>query len=103
MPVESDADRAVFFNPAEFGAEVTWAGAQDPIPVLPQTGTLLTGSLDGPETQTREATVILREADLPAGYDQDDAVTLNGVAYLARSIQPDGTGLALVRLELSDA
>lgn len=99
MPVESAADRAVFFNPDEFGTEITWAGSVDPIPVLPQTGTLLIGGLDGPDTQVREATIVLRETDLPPGYAQDDEVTLNGTSYLARSIEPDGTGMALVRLE----
>ncbi|UYN98359.1 MAG: hypothetical protein KIT02_10310 [Devosia sp.] len=103
MPVESEADRAVFLNPDEFGAVVSWQGAPAPLAVLSQSGTLLVGSLDGPDTQMREATLILREADLPGGADQDDAVTLNGVAYLVRSIEPDGTGLVLVRLELSDA
>ena len=103
MAIESAADRAVFVNPDEFGAEVFWEGAADPIPVLSQTGTLLIGALDGPETQVREATIVLREADLPSGYAQDDQVTLNGTGYLARSIEPDGTGMALVRLERADA
>ena len=99
MAIESAADRAVFLNPDEFGVEVTWAGAAGPIAALPQTGTLLIGAIDGPDTQVREATIVVREADLPAGHDQGDDVTLNGVAYVVRSIEPDGTGMAVVRLE----
>lgn len=99
MPIETADDRAVFLNPDEFGVEVTWEGAAEPIPALPQTGTLLIGAIDGPDTQIREATIIVREADLPVGYAQEDEVTLNGADYVARSIEPDGTGMALVRLE----
>lgn len=93
----------MFLNTDEFGAAVTWEGAADPIPVLSQAGTLLIGALDGPATQIREATIVLREADLPSGYAQDDEVTLDSTVYLARSIEPDGTGMALVRLERADA
>ena len=102
MAIESAADRAVFLNPDEFGVEVTWAGGAGPIAALPQTGTLLIGAIDGPDTQVREATIVVREADLPIGQDQGDEVTLNGVVYFVRSIEPDGTGMAVVRLEKAD-
>lgn len=103
MPVESAADRAVFVNPDEFGAAIIWPPAPLPIAALVQNGTLLIGTPDGPDIQTREATLVVNEADLPPGHSQDDAVTVGGVAYLVRSIEPDGTGMATIRLERDDA
>lgn len=46
-----------------------------------------------------EATLTLREADIPAGAAKDDAVTVDSAAYLVKAILPDGTGLANVTLE----
>lgn len=100
MPVESAADRAVFLNPDEFGLFITWPGSPFPIAVMLQSGTLLIPTQDGPDVQTREATLVVREADLPPGHDQDDVVTLGGETYQVVSILPDGTGMAVIRLEI---
>lgn len=99
MPVESAADRAVFTNPDEFGTTITWDGATAPIAALFENPTLMIDTGDGPMSQTREMTLIVVEAALPIGSAADDAVTVGGVSCLVRSIAPDGTGMALVRLE----
>ena len=65
-------------------------------------GTLLIDTQDGPATQVREASLIVVEADLPPGADQGNSVSMNGTDYTVRSIEPDGTGMVLVRLELAD-
>ncbi len=102
MPVESAADRAVFTNLEEFGAAIFWADYLPAVQAIVQSGTILLGAADGPDSQTREATLVVSEADLPLGHAEDDPVRIGGIAYLVRSIEPDGTGMALVRLELSD-
>lgn len=102
MPVESAADRAVFVNDDEFAESITWAvGGGDPVTlaVIAQTGTLMIETQDGPDIQNREATVVVVEADLSVGAAQGDTVTLRGAARTVKSIEPDGTGFALVRLE----
>lgn len=106
MPVESAADRAVFVNPDEFGAVVTWpvtGGGTVDIAVLSQAGTILLGTLDGPDVQTSEATLVVVEASLPAGATQGQIITFGGTDFSVRSIEPDGTGFALVRMEEADA
>lgn len=100
MPVESAADRAVFVNNDEFGTTITWNGAT--LAALFDNPTIMIGTADGPDIQTREVSLIVVEADLPPAAAADDPVTINGTAYLARSIAPDGTGMALVRLERDD-
>ena len=100
MPVESATDRAVFVNADEFGLVVTWSGAE--VAAIPQTGTLLIDTQDGPATQVRETSLIVVEADLPLGADQGNSVSMNGTDYTVRSIEADGSGMALVRLELAD-
>ena len=104
MAVESAADRAVFVNPDEFGALVTWpvtGGGTVDIAVLSQTGTILLGTQDGPDVQTSEATLVVVEASLPAGATQGQTISFGGTEFTVRSIEPDGTGFALVRMEES--
>lgn len=102
MPVESAADRAVFVNGADFGETILWTvGETDPIAisVVGQAGSLMIDTLDGPDIQGREATVTLVEADIPIGADQGDPVLFRAGHFVVKSIEPDGTGMANVRLE----
>lgn len=102
MPVESASDRAVFFSGADFGETILWTvGDLDPvgINVLGQNGSLMIDTEDGPSIQGQEATVTMVEADLPLGADRDDGILFRARHYVVKSIEPDGTGLAIVRLE----
>lgn len=103
MPVETDADRAVFVDGDEFGSEVAWWRRDD---VEPTTFTaifdaeyqlLATPLLDagveasGPQIQCRTV-------DLPAGAAHSDRVEVDGTRYRAVEVKPDGTGMTIVRL-----
>lgn len=123
MPVETDADRAVFFDPEEFGVTVVWLppGAIDDdvlgdvpwgdgldleaapsfnaIFARPTLRTLADG--DAAPLLDRSATLLCRESDLPADAAPDDPVAIGAdqVAYICRTIEPDGTGLVNVTLQ----
>lgn len=102
MPVESAADRAVFVNGADFGETILWTvGDADPvaISVIGQAGSLMIDTQDGPMIQGQEATVVMPESDLPLGAAQGDEVLFRAKHYLVKSIEPDGTGMANMRLE----
>lgn len=102
MPVETPADRAVFFNGADFGETILWTvGDVDPfaINVLPQAGSLMIDTQDGPDIHGQEATMVMQESDLPLNADRDDQVLFRAKHYLVKSIEPDGTGIVVVRLQ----
>lgn len=102
MPVESAADRAVFFSAADFGETILWTvGGLDPVGVnvIGQNGSLMMDTEDGPPIQGQEATVTMVEADLPLGADRNDGILFRARHYVVKSIEPDGTGVAIVRLE----
>ena len=102
MPVESAADRAVFVSGADFGETILWtAGLADPvaISVLGQAGSLMIETQDGPSIQGQEATFTLPDSALPLNADQGDDVLFRTRHYLVKSIEPDGTGMANVRLQ----
>ncbi len=101
MSVESADDRTTML--ADFGAAVSWTpagGAPAGLTGLFDNATHLQSRYadDLPVVAT-EATLTIRASDLPAGAALDDAVSVGGVAYLVRSIMPDGTGLVAVHLE----
>ncbi|WBL75601.1 hypothetical protein I3J27_21450 [Bradyrhizobium xenonodulans] len=104
MSIESAADRAVFLNADEFGAEGIYTraagAASDPF----------SGIFDRPSISTdlnqvasidARPTFFCRMADLPGAADGDAgdqlAVTGEG-AFEVVSIEPDGQGMALLRL-----
>lgn len=100
MTVESAADRATFL--ADFGVTVTWTRSGTPSP--------LTGVFDRPSIMVdggeagmidRDATLLVREADLPSGAVEHDAVAIDGESqsYRCRTIRPDGTGFAVIDLK----
>lgn len=106
MSVESAADRAAFLETDAFGETLTWTPAgEDPVTGIACQffdGTKMVEGFDGPMAQGRDATVWMAEDDLPSGYtagDDGDAVTVAGNSYSARSIEPDGMGMVVVRLE----
>lgn len=102
MAIESAADRAVFVSSADFGETILWTvGAEDPVAinVLGQAGSLMIDTQDGPSIQGQEATCTLQESDLPLNADQGDDVLFRAKHYRVKSIEPDGTGMANVRLE----
>ncbi|MEY9110399.1 hypothetical protein ABH999_006595 [Bradyrhizobium yuanmingense] len=104
MPIETAADRAVFLNADEFGAEgvYTPAGglASDPFAGIfdrPSIGTELNqvAAIDA------RPTFLCRAADLPAAANGDagDRLAVAGEGgFEVVAIEPDGQGMVLLRL-----
>jgi hypothetical protein len=104
MPIETDADRAVFVNPDEFGAIAIYtpAGGAASAP--------FNGLFDDPAagvdmndavTVDSRPTLFCRAGDLPAGAvgDAGDSLQVAGEGtFQVVSIEPDGTGMVLLRL-----
>ena len=95
MTVETDADRLAFLDDRDFGAVATWQGTQ------------VKGLLDKPYQAAFEGTAPLeaarpvftcRESDV-SGVAHGQSLTVGGVSYTIRGVQPDGTGLILLVLE----
>lgn len=106
MGFESAADRASFF----VDDAVTVAWSVDGVAASPflgnwDSGTIAQDLTSGPEVLNRRGTLSFPLASLPAGADADGAdneVTIAGAVYSTKSIETDGTGLVLVRLEAVD-
>lgn len=104
MPIETDADRAVFVNPDEFGAIAIYtpAGGSASPPFNgrfddPSVGVDLNDAM----TVDSRPTLFCRESDLPAGAagDAGDALAIAGEGtFSVVSLEPDGTGMVLLRL-----
>lgn len=101
MPVESDSDRAAFFDADDFGEAVAWSHAGTTVSVTglfsaPRTELRLG---DGPGTIAAETTFLCPAVALPAGAGQGDTLDRGGVSYRVRAFLPDGTGLVTAHLE----
>lgn len=108
MPIESAADRAVFFSPDEFGVAGVYTAGNG------HRQATIEGILDQPsdivvvgeraETIDAKPTFTCRRSDLPVGASVDGGDTLEvladgeAVRFLVTDIQPDGTGLVLLSL-----
>lgn len=105
MAVESAADRAVFINADEFGEEMSWTvgASTSTVSGIPDTGSVRLDMQDGAGALDRRVTLLCRQADIPTGAAKGNAVTFRSAAHTVKSIEPDGEGMALVRLELTVA
>lgn len=103
MPVESDADRAVFLNSDEFGDSAVYtkaAGGSAPI----------AGIFDAPHIaiefgestiSDRRPTFFCRTADIPSGAvggDGGDTLLVDGIAYKVADIEHDAQGMTRIVL-----
>lgn len=93
--IETASDRAVFV--ADFGTSASWGGGT--VVGIFHNGTVAVDQFEGPGVLNRRATLSLPEAQLPSGAGEGDAVTIGAVSYVVKSVEPDGTGWCLVRLE----
>lgn len=105
MAIETAADRAVFLNPDEFGEAVSWTVGATTVSVagLAIASALQVDGQDTPGVMLSQAAFKLAGEDVPSGAGEGNAVTFRGVAHTVRSIEPDGTGMTLVRLERVDS
>ncbi|GKX33714.1 MAG: hypothetical protein MnENMB40S_13320 [Rhizobiaceae bacterium MnEN-MB40S] len=102
MAIEDDIERAIFIDPDEWGAAIvyTLAGGGS---------TTMTGIFDrealqvalGGAVDLSDAgpQVIVAEADLPIGHANDDTLTIDGVDWVRKTAEPDGTGFVMLFLE----
>lgn len=101
MTVETDDDRAGFFNLDEFGGVATWthAGTAKLVAgIFPRSkAVIVTGN--GPGTVVTDAKFVCQLVQLPPGAGQNDTLEIDGVAWIVRSFLPDGTGFVHGDLE----
>lgn len=102
MPVETDADRALFVDTDAFGATAVWTSAGGSVSLAAifdaDYQLLSTPFLDG-GAEGSSPQIQCRSGDLPADHAQGDHVAIGGVTYRAVEIKPDGTGMTIVRLQ----
>ena len=111
MPVESDSDRAAFGNSAEFGLACTYQSAAATV-ALSGIFDEATGDSDplggglGMLGQPPRLSAV-RDSDVPAdaapGEHTIDVITIGDRRFAPRTIEPDGTGLSVIRMEELDA
>lgn len=94
MAIESDVDRAVFFDTDDFGTAATIDSAT------------VYGQFDVPHDESMEIvgevpTFQCRSSDV-SSLSRGDTVTIGAVAYVCQDIQSDGTGMTLLILEEPD-
>lgn len=97
--IESAADRAAFFNPAEFGTEaVATPPAGFPVPVSGVLSAAHDAAGEGPGLSIAVPVFTAPLAALPPGL-AGGVLTIDGADWRVEDVQPDGSGLA--RLPLS--
>jgi hypothetical protein len=101
MAVETDLERAVFFEANDFGVSAIYTPAGgDPVTIEGifddrheevDAGGGVPFSITSPQFHTRTA-------DVP-GALEGDTLEIGGIVYTIRVVMPDGTGLTMLQLE----
>lgn len=103
MPVESDADRAVFVDADEHGLAVeywTIAGVKSEFNAIFENAFEGVDLGDMSQIATRAPRLTLRSSDLPAHGGDGDLVIVSSVRYRRiGAVEDDGTGMVQIRLE----
>lgn len=101
--IETADDRAGFV--ADFGISASWTvgAVTSAVAGLFHNGSVRLGLDDGPDVLNRRASLSLPAASVPASAGEGDVVVIDGVNYQVKSIERDGTGWCVVRLEESVA
>ncbi|TPE52594.1 head-tail joining protein [Amaricoccus solimangrovi] len=100
--IEGEDEFDVFFDPEDFGEVGTYAhdGAAVALAGIFSAAQAETAPLgDWPGVSTVAPRFTCRAAALPEGAAAGDTLTLGGVAWTVRDIEPDGTGLARLIVE----
>lgn len=102
MPVETAADRANMLSDWD---EASYTGAQYPHPSS-ETIDLLEGVFDNDYVELngmegKHPIFTCQTGDIP-NAKRGARMTINGTGYTVQSVQPDGTGITLLVLELYD-
>lgn len=102
MTAESDDDRAAFVDPDDFGEAVVYR--QDGVDIANFDAVFQRQSVEGLAdygggVTHRVSTLTCRDSDLPADADEGDTLSVRGLDFTVRTIEPDGTGMTVLRLE----
>lgn len=93
MPVESAADRLVFFNTDEFGVVAT--KGSDTF-----NGIFNNDYDEELEVQGSSAEFVCRSEDIASfSVVRGDTLTLSGNTFIVREVEDDGTGITTLNLE----
>lgn len=93
---------APFFDPADFGIEAAYlplGSTDDPVPV---NGIFDKAYVDPLGVVEGAAPVFTCAAASVPAVKHGDALTIDGTTYTVRGVEPDGTGVVLLRLEEDD-
>jgi hypothetical protein len=103
MGIESEADLALFLDPADFGVAAVYrrkATVTDiAINGIFDAEHQLLGLSNDVDVSSVQPKLLVRASDLPAGAGDGDTVTIGAVPYSVRHSEPDGTGMTTLRLE----
>ncbi len=103
MGVESDTDRAGFFDLADFGVAATFTpSGGDPVSVNGIFDNEFAAALNGfeVEVESRSPGFMCRASDVLV-VAHGDALVIEGVGYTVTGIEPDGQGMILLALSRS--
>ena len=100
MPVESDADRAIFLSVDDFGVSATFTRGASV--------TTISGIFDNDFVEVdaggtipiamQQPTFLARTVDVSAAVE-DDTLLISGTTYKIKVVQADGTGMTNLILE----
>jgi hypothetical protein len=100
MPVETSADRAAMLSPKDWGVTATYnsKGKRYPISGIFDREYQ---AVDVAEAEVSSTFPVfhIQTADLPCRYQFGDTIQIEGETFNIRDIQPDGTGISMLRLE----
>lgn len=101
MAVETDSDRASFFDEEEWGAVASYTKAGGVAQDITGFFEAAHASVDfggGVASNGTSPFFLCRTIDLPAGASEGDSVSVGGVGYRAKEFRPDGTGMTRIDL-----
>ena len=103
MSVESAADRLAFLSVDDFGVTATYTpaagGAGGSVIGIFDANHLEVDLSGGVPVSSNNPVFHCQTADLTGNGTAGDRFTINGVTYVARDFQADGTGMSLVELK----
>jgi hypothetical protein len=91
-------DMTQFFRLEDFAVEATFAGGVKKFVMFDREYFQAEVGTVGQEASQPQ--MMLATEDLPVAFAEGSAVTIGGVAYIARNIRHDGTGASVVDLSL---
>lgn len=103
MPVESVADLSSMIDTDEFGAAATYTlsgGGVSTVNVIFDNEFIETDLQTGVEIASQNPHVMCITADLPTDAANGDTLVLGLIEYTVRVLQPDGTGISTLMLEV---